>query len=95
MALSRAAIMRVKSTTLANTECNMDLEGSLADNLNAAIVSATRLQGHPVHKDTVNFWNELLNHARVVRRRARVADIVELEQLIAELETCVQEHVPG
>jgi hypothetical protein len=73
----------------------MDLEGSLADNLKAAIFSATRLRGHPVHKVTINFWNELLTHARLVRRRARVADIAELEQLIAELETCVQEHVVG
>lgn len=73
----------------------MDLEGSLAENLKAAIVSATRLRGHPVHKDTINFWNELLTHARLVLRRARVADIAQLEQLIAELETCVQPHVVG
>jgi hypothetical protein len=53
------------------------------------------LRGHPVHKDTINFWNELLTHARLVRRHARVADTVELEKLIAELETCVQERVVG
>jgi cytochrome c-type biogenesis protein CcmH/NrfG len=70
----------------------MELGSPLADNLRGAIASATRLQGHRVHKDTVAFWTELLNHARLVRRRARIADMTEVEQLIAELETCVQAH---
>lgn len=68
----------------------MDLEGALTDNLRAAIASATRLRGHPIHKDTLLFWNELLSHARAVQRRARVRDMAELGQLIAELESCVR-----
>lgn len=70
----------------------MDLEGALADNLRGAIASATRLRGHPVHGDTLAFWSDLLKHARLVRRRARVRDLAELEQLIMELESSVQAH---
>ena len=70
----------------------MDLEGPLADNLRAAIASATRLLGHPVHKDTLEFWIELLTHARAAQRRARVMNIAELGILIGELESCIQAH---
>ena len=41
----------------------MDIEGMLVDNLRAAISSALRLTGHPVHKDTLRFWDELLAYA--------------------------------
>lgn len=70
----------------------MILDGSLAKNLHAAIARATRLRGHPVHRETIQFWGALLTHARVVLRRGRVRDLAQLERLIAELEICLQEH---
>jgi hypothetical protein len=73
----------------------MDLDGSLADNLRAAIASARRLQGHRVHKDTLDFWKQLLTHAREVRRRGRITELAEVEELIAELEASVQAHSGG
>lgn len=71
----------------------LHLEGSLADNLRAAIASATRLKDHPVHRDTLQFWGELLTHARLVHRRGRVRDLVELERLIIELELSLYAHI--
>lgn len=47
-----------------------------------------------MHKDTIAFWTELLNHARLVRRRALVADVTEIEQWIDELEASVRAHIP-
>jgi hypothetical protein len=70
----------------------MELDGPITDNLRAAIASATRLRGHPVHKDTLLFWHELLSHAHAMQRRARVKEMEELEALIAELDACVTLH---
>jgi hypothetical protein len=39
-------------------------EGTLRANLLAAIASARRLRDQPVHEDTLNYWGELLKHAR-------------------------------
>ena len=42
----------------------MKLHGSIQDNLVAAVRSARRLRGHPVHADTLKHWDDLLHHAR-------------------------------
>lgn len=42
----------------------MRIEGSIRANLLAAIASARRLRGHPVHGDTVSHWRKLVEHAR-------------------------------
>ena len=42
----------------------MNLHGSIEDNLSAAIRSVRRLRCHPVHVDTLEYWSELLDHAR-------------------------------
>lgn len=49
---------------LAQRNHRMELDGMLADNLQAAIQSADRLSGHPIYKDTLEFWHELLAYAR-------------------------------
>ena len=69
----------------------MEFEGTLASNLQAAITSAERLRGHPVHKDTLEFWRELLAFAR---SRKRMADEsrAEVEGLVAELQLLVAAH---
>jgi hypothetical protein len=42
----------------------MRIEGSIRANLLAAIASARRLRGCPVHGDTVTHWRKLIEHAR-------------------------------
>jgi hypothetical protein len=42
----------------------MKIEGSIRSNLLAAIASARRLRGRPVHSDTIDYWQRLLEHGR-------------------------------
>jgi hypothetical protein len=44
----------------------MQIEGSIRANLIAAIASAKRLRGRPVHGDTIKYWRQLLDYARKV-----------------------------
>ena len=67
----------------------MKLHGSLASNLQMAIESSKRLQGHPVHRDTLMFWLELVGEARARRAAGEDADDPYKERLIAELETAI------
>ena len=66
----------------------IELDGTLADNLRAAILSADRLRGHPVHKDTLEFWHELLAYARS-RKRLRADYHAEVATLVG----AVQAHL--
>jgi len=62
----------------------MQIEGSVRANLMAAVASARRWRGRPVHRDTVDHWRRLLDYGRLVERQPcgeRVGD------LVAELET--------
>ncbi|HUP67822.1 MAG TPA: hypothetical protein VM145_06405 [Sphingomicrobium sp.] len=61
----------------------MELHGTLENNLAAAIQSARRLKGHPVHGDTFDYWKSLLDHAR---RELGNASADHVEALIVELE---------
>ena len=62
----------------------MNLHGSIAQNLEAAIRSAERLRGHPVHPDTLQFWRDLLALGRAeVRKGAPTSDV---EALLGKLE---------
>lgn len=67
----------------------MDLHGSLASNLQMAIESSKRLQGHPVHRDTLLFWVELIGEARARRAAGDDPHDPDIERLIAELETAI------
>ena len=69
----------------------IELDGTLADNLRAAIVSAGRLAGHPVHKDTLGFWNDLLAYASS-RKRLRPDHQVEVSTLAGELQGLLLTH---
>jgi len=44
----------------------MRIEGSVRANMLAAIASARRWRGRPVHRDTVDHWRRLLEHGRRV-----------------------------
>ena len=70
----------------------VELHGSLADNLKAAVRSAERLRGHPIHADTMNFWLELLSQARAsIRFKAQAG---EMEQLTGRLQMLLSERAP-
>jgi hypothetical protein len=67
----------------------MKLHGTIIENLQAALASAKRLRGHPVHKDTISFWRDLIAQARSeTPEEARAAEtkalIVALEGEIAD-----------
>lgn len=62
----------------------MQIEGSVRANLSAAIASARRWRGRPVHKDTIAHWRLLLDHGRLADRQPG-GEIVS--DLITELET--------
>jgi hypothetical protein len=64
----------------------MVLEGSLAQNLEAAVKSARRLRGHPVHNDTLTFWMELLAHGRAQIASCAGPEAGVVEQLLASLQ---------
>lgn len=70
---------------MAQRTYKIDLDGKLADNLSAAIKSVDRLSGHPVHKDTLDFWRELLAYAKS-RKRLRADHQAEVSTLVGELE---------
>ena len=64
----------------------MKLDGSLAQNLEAALKSARRLRDHPVHRDTEAYWAELLAHCRAEKRSCTPAELDTLEPLMASLQ---------
>jgi hypothetical protein len=65
----------------------MQLHGPLIDNLENALVSARRLRGHPVYKDTLSYWAELVQEARRARQEPECPHFSELGVAIAKLET--------
>ncbi len=69
----------------------MDLHGSLAENLQAAVNSAKRHKDYPVHSETVRFWAELLQHARSLRAAGR-DEALAIDPLLAELDLAVAER---
>jgi len=44
----------------------MRIEGTVRANLIAAVASARRWRGRPVHKDTADHWRRLLDYGRQV-----------------------------
>lgn len=67
----------------------VELHGSLSRNVGAAIRSARRLRGRPVHEDTIRYWNALLDH---VRWQETVSSSPEVNQLVADLESELSGH---
>ena len=62
----------------------MRIEGSVRANLIAAVASARRWRGRPVHRDTVDHWRRLVDYGRLVERQPSGEAVSEL---VAELET--------
>ena len=67
----------------------MRIEGSVRANLIAALASARRWRGRPVHKDTVDHWRRLVDYGRLVERQPcgeAVSDLVtQLETEMAHV----------
>jgi hypothetical protein len=61
----------------------MRIEGSVRANLIAAVASARRWRGRPVHKDTVDHWRRLVDYGRLVERQPCGEAVSDL---VAELE---------
>ncbi len=67
----------------------MELHGKLIDNLKRAVRSAERLRGFPVHKDTLDFWRGLLEHARAEKDLHPDEDALAIADLIGQLQSQV------
>lgn len=70
----------------------MKLHGTLEANLVAAIRSARRLRGHPVHPDTLSHWTDLLRQARRELSAETCLHAEPVQQLVVELETELAER---
>ena len=62
----------------------MRIEGSVRANLLAAIASAKRWRGRPVHRDTIEHWRRLADYSRKAGSQPYGEAVGDL---IAELET--------
>ena len=69
----------------------MQIEGSIHANLIAAIASARRWRGRPVHDDTLRHWHELLELAR---QNDDLAADASLGELVVELNARLAERAP-
>lgn len=70
----------------------MKLHGSVVGNLTAAVRSVRRLRGHPVHADTLGYWDELLLHARRDRPAGYPQERHVVGRLIIDLESEIAER---
>jgi hypothetical protein len=70
----------------------MQIEGSVRANLIAAVASARRWRGRPVHKDTIDHWRRLLDHGRQVEGEPSGEPVSDL---VAELEAEMQHIKAG
>ncbi len=70
----------------------MKFHGPILDNLTNALASARRLRGHPVYKDTLAYWGELIQEARRIQRDPAYEQVAELEAAIVSLEVELAER---
>lgn len=64
----------------------MKLLAGIAEELGAAISSAERLRGSPVHGDTLQLWRDLLGQARAEKRNLAADEAAVIEPLIGHLQ---------
>ena len=69
----------------------MDIHGSLASNLQAALASARRYRGHPVHAETIAYWSELLQHTRALKAEGN-EEASTIDPLLSELDAAIAER---
>ena len=71
----------------------MELHGSIVDNLENAVASARRLRHHPVYKDTLIYWGDLVQEARRIRQKPSTRETSALDAAIVQLETELSKRV--
>jgi len=69
-----------------------EIHGPILDNLTNALASAQRLRGHPVYKDTLSYWNELVREAKRARRDPAFEQPDNFEDAIVKLEVELAER---
>ena len=72
----------------------MKLDGSLTENLVAAVESVRRHRDHPVYRETVKYWSDLLQHARQVKSGEN-ENLESIDALLVELDLAVHERRLG
>lgn len=70
----------------------MRLHGSILENLENAIASARRLRGHPVYKDTLTYWANLVQEARRARQEPSCVQSDALGDAVVRLENELAER---
>jgi hypothetical protein len=70
----------------------MNLSGSILENVENAVKSARRLRAHPVYRDTLTYWTDLLQEARRARTGLDGPQLRALEAAIITLETELAER---
>ena len=70
----------------------MKIDGSMLDNLANAFASARRLRGHPVYRDTLIYWADLMQEARRLRQDPSCTQSEALGAAIAKLESELAER---
>ena len=73
-------------------ETHMRLHGSTEGNLLNALRSANRLRGHHIHADTLQFWSDLVVHAKREISSGGELRSSDVARLAAQLETEVTGH---
>ena len=71
----------------------MELSGTVLENLQAAVTSARRFRGHPVHADTLQFWRDLLGYARQVKADHVADEERRIVEALIQLETELADRV--
>ncbi|PXA85822.1 hypothetical protein DMC47_36545 [Nostoc sp. 3335mG] len=72
----------------------MEIHGTIAVNLRAAVTSAKRLHGQPVYRETLAYWCDLLDKARRARGRDMATDGEEVDRLVLQLEAELEARNP-
>jgi hypothetical protein len=73
----------------------MELYGTLTDNLEAALLSVTRLRGQKVYPETISYWHELLDYARIESPSLRGRERSLSERLADQLERALSMRGDG
>lgn len=70
----------------------MEIYGSLATNLAAALQSANRLRNRPVYTGTLEFWDNLVTSAYQKLAEQPESELAGIRKQIAELEQILTER---
>lgn len=70
----------------------MEIHGSIVENLENAVASARRLRGRRVYSDTLDYWVSLIEAARREQQHISFAKSTSLDDVITMLEFEITKH---